>query len=87
MLTLSNAGYSQIFLQNLLNKNYGWIQGDTATKMIAMMYLVLTALLALNVSVEIIEAFVIVNRSIGEPMKTSNPGTAKPMQGLNNRIC
>ena len=33
-------------------------------KMIAMMYLVLTALLALNVSVEIIEAFVIVNKSI-----------------------
>lgn len=33
-------------------------------KMISMMYLVLTALLALNVSVEIIEAFVIVNQSI-----------------------
>lgn len=33
-------------------------------KMIAMMYLVLTALLALNVSVEIIEAFVVVNQSI-----------------------
>lgn len=33
-------------------------------KMIAMMYLVLTALLALNVSVEIIEAFVSVNNSI-----------------------
>lgn len=33
-------------------------------KMIAMMYLVLTALLALNVSVEIIEAFVSVNHSI-----------------------
>lgn len=32
--------------------------------MIAMMYLVLTALLALNVSVEIIEAFVVVNHSI-----------------------
>ena len=33
-------------------------------KMIAMMYLVLTALLALNVSVEILEAFVVVNNSI-----------------------
>jgi gliding motility-associated protein GldM len=33
-------------------------------KMIAMMYLVLTALLALNVSVEIIQAFVVVNNSI-----------------------
>ncbi len=33
-------------------------------KMIAMMYLVLTALLALNVSVEIINAFVVVNKSM-----------------------
>lgn len=47
-------------------------------KMIAMMYLVLTALLALNVSVEIIEAFVIVNRSIegtNENLKTKNSET------------
>jgi gliding motility-associated protein GldM len=33
-------------------------------KMIAMMYLVLTALLALNVSVEILEAFIVVNESL-----------------------
>ena len=33
-------------------------------KMIAMMYLVLTALLALNVSVEILEAFIVVNEGI-----------------------
>lgn len=33
-------------------------------KMIGMMYLVLTALLALNVSKEILDAFVIVNESI-----------------------
>ena len=33
-------------------------------KMISMMYLVLTALLALNVSVEILKAFVIVNNGI-----------------------
>ena len=33
-------------------------------RMISMMYLVLTALLALNVSVEIINAFVIVNESM-----------------------
>lgn len=47
-------------------------------KMIAMMYLVLTALLALNVSVEIIEAFVIVNRSIegtNENLKSRNSET------------
>ena len=33
-------------------------------KMIAMMYLVLTAILALNVSKEVIEAFVTVNKSL-----------------------
>lgn len=47
-------------------------------KMIAMMYLVLTALLALNVSVEIIEAFVIVNSSIentNENIKSKNEET------------
>lgn len=33
-------------------------------KMIAMMYLVLTALLALNVSKEILDAFLVVNDSI-----------------------
>lgn len=44
-------------------------------KMIAMMYLVLTALLALNVSVEIINAFVVVNKSIegtNENLKSKN---------------
>jgi len=47
-------------------------------KMIAMMYLVLTALLALNVSVEIIEAFVVVNHSIegtNENLKSRNNET------------
>ncbi|MFH1118761.1 MAG: gliding motility protein GldM [Bacteroidota bacterium] len=47
-------------------------------KMIAMMYLVLTALLALNVSVEIIEAFVIVNKSIegtNDNLKSKNDET------------
>ena len=33
-------------------------------KMIAMMYLVLTALLALNVSKEVLDAFVVVNESV-----------------------
>ncbi len=44
-------------------------------KMIAMMYLVLTALLALNVSVEIINAFVVVNKSMestNENLKAKN---------------
>jgi len=39
-------------------------------KMIGMMYLVLTAMLALNVSVEILEAFVIVNDSVEQTNKT-----------------
>src|ERR1035437_1025600 len=39
-------------------------------KMIGMMYLVLTALLALNVSKEILDAFVVVNESLGKT--TSN---------------
>ena len=42
-------------------------------KMIAMMYLVLTALLALNVSVEILQAFIIVNES----MESTNETFAK----------
>lgn len=47
-------------------------------KMIAMMYLVLTALLALNVSVEIIEAFVVVNQSMegtNKNLKSKNDET------------
>lgn len=47
-------------------------------KMIAMMYLVLTALLALNVSVEIINAFVVVNKSMegtNENLKLKNMET------------
>ena len=42
-------------------------------KMIGMMYLVLTALLALNVSVEILQAFIIVNES----MESTNQTFAK----------
>jgi gliding motility-associated protein GldM len=41
-------------------------------KMIAMMYLVLTAMLALNVSKEIVDAFVVVNESIVETNKGFN---------------
>ncbi|NVO20425.1 MAG: gliding motility protein GldM [Bacteroidetes bacterium] len=47
-------------------------------KMIAMMYLVLTALLALNVSVEILNAFLVVNDS----METTNQVFATKTEGL-----
>src|ERR1035437_5414369 len=46
-------------------------------KMIAMMYLVLTALLALNVSVEILEAFIVVN----EGMETTNENLSRKVNG------
>lgn len=39
-------------------------------KMIGMMYLVLTAMLALNVSVEVLQAFVIVNESVEQTNTT-----------------
>jgi hypothetical protein len=44
-------------------------------KMIGMMYLVLTALLALNVSVEILNAFLVVNDSMETTNKTFNGKT------------
>ena len=46
-------------------------------KMIAMMYLVLTALLALNVSVEILEAFIVVNESL----ETTNDNLNRKVTG------
>ncbi|NVN94364.1 MAG: gliding motility protein GldM [Bacteroidetes bacterium] len=46
-------------------------------RMISMMYLVLTALLALNVSVEIINAFIIVNESV----ETTNTNFEKKIDG------
>jgi len=46
-------------------------------KMIAMMYLVLTALLALNVSVEILEAFIVVNESL----ETTNDNLSRKVSG------
>ncbi len=46
-------------------------------RMISMMYLVLTALLALNVSVEIINAFIIVNESV----ETTNTNFGKKIEG------
>ena len=51
-------------------------------KMIAMMYLVLTALLALNVSVEVLQAFVIVNES----METANETFAKKIDATYSKF-
>ena len=45
-------------------------------KMIAMMYLVLTALLALNVSKQILDAFIVVNES----METTNAMFSKKLE-------
>jgi len=49
----------------------------TRQKMIGMMYLVLTAILALNVSKEILNAFVVVNESLGKTSTTLEAKNAK----------
>src|ERR1700754_3515440 len=54
-------------------------------KMINMMYLVLTALLALNVSAEILNAFKTVNRSLETTNATVNNSTAAIMQSLEDK--
>jgi gliding motility-associated protein GldM len=51
-------------------------------KMIAMMYLVLTALLALNVSKQILDAFVVVNESI----ETTNENFSKKLESTNSKF-
>jgi len=51
-------------------------------KMIGMMYLVLTALLALNVSKEILEAFVVVNES----METTNTNFSKKLENTYSKF-
>lgn len=51
-------------------------------KMIAMMYLVLTALLALNVSKEILDAFVVVN----EGMETTNENFSKKLENTYDKF-
>ncbi|MFC2101548.1 gliding motility protein GldM [Bacteroidota bacterium] len=51
-------------------------------KMIGMLYLVLTALLALNVSKEILEAFVVVN----ETMETTNKNFSQKVDGSYNKF-
>ena len=55
-------------------------------KMINMMYLVLTALLALNVSSEILNAFKTVNNSLEETNKVVNQSTADVMVSLQDKL-
>src|SRR5687768_9255765 len=54
-------------------------------KMINMMYLVLTALLALNVSSEILNAFKTVNKSLENTNATVNKSTETIMESLKNK--
>src|SRR6266576_2550606 len=54
-------------------------------KMINMMYLVLTALLALNVSSEILNAFKTVNRSLESSDKQVNLSTETIMKSLEDK--
>ena len=55
-------------------------------KMINMMYLVLTALLALNVSSEILNAFKTVNNSLEETNKVVNQSTTDVMTSLQDKL-
>ena len=55
-------------------------------KMINMMYLVLTALLALNVSSEILNAFKTVNNSLEETNKVVNQSTSDVMASLQEKL-
>ena len=55
-------------------------------KMINMMYLVLTALLALNVSAEILNAFKTVNKSLETTNATVNNSTTAIMQSLEEKL-
>src|SRR6476646_6781530 len=55
-------------------------------KMINMMYLVLTALLALNVSAEILNAFKTVNRSLETTNSTVNKSSETIMASLDQKM-
>src|ERR1044071_3278987 len=55
-------------------------------KMINMMYLVLTALLALNVSSEILNAFKTVNNSLEESSRVVNQSTTDVMASLQEKM-
>src|SRR6476646_5301983 len=55
-------------------------------KMINIMYLVLTAMLALNVSAEILNAFKTVDHSLTTTNKTINNSTATIMKSLEDKM-
>src|ERR1700733_14588949 len=51
-------------------------------KMIGMMYLVLTALLALNVSNAVLEKFVIINTTLGGLIEEDSNGNQSKLEGI-----
>jgi gliding motility-associated protein GldM len=61
------------------------LPAEPRQKMINLMYLVLTAMLALNVSAEILNAFRTVDNSLTETNKTINRSTATIMQSLEDK--
>ena len=51
-------------------------------KMIGMMYLVLTALLAMNISKDVLNAFIQINKGLGNTIKFILKCASKPTHGL-----
>src|SRR2546423_7401082 len=62
------------------------LPAEPRQKMINLMYLVLTALLALNVSAEILNAFKTVDRSLTTTNKTVNHSTETIMASLQDKM-
>src|SRR6476660_9884780 len=62
------------------------LPAEPRQKMINLMYLVLTAMLALNVSAEILNAFRTVDNSLIATNKTINASTATIMKSLEEKI-
>src|SRR6476659_868977 len=62
------------------------LPAEPRQKMINLMYLVLTALLALNVSAEILNAFKTVNRSLTATNTTINKSTETIMTSLQDKL-
>ena len=62
------------------------LPAEPRQKMINLMYLVLTALLALNVSAEILNAFKTVDRSLTSTNKTINESTETIMKSLGDKM-
>jgi hypothetical protein len=62
------------------------LPAEPRQKMINLMYLVLTAMLALNVSAEILNAFKIVDRSLTGTNSTINTSTANIMGSLQDKM-